>query len=51
MALPKKKTNWYVFLAGPIQGAPEWQFNMPEIDGITWLSPRRASYKDFNYEE
>jgi len=50
-ALPKKKTNWYVFLAGPIQGAPKWQFEMPHIDGVTWLSPRRKSYDNFDYKE
>lgn len=49
--LPKKKNKWYVFLAGPIQGAPDWQHNMPEIDGVTWLSPRRTSYNNFNYDE
>ncbi|WQJ53582.1 MAG: phosphoesterase [Wendovervirus sonii] len=48
--LPNKKTNWYVFLAGPIQGAPKWQFDMPMINGVTWLSPRRASYADFDYD-
>lgn len=48
--MPKKKTNWYVFLAGPIQGAPKWQFDMPMINGVTWLSPRRASYDNFDYD-
>lgn len=37
----EKKENIYVFLAGPIQDAPEWQKEMPVIPGITWLNPRR----------
>ena len=49
--LPKKKSSWYVFLAGPIQGAPDWQNNMPEMKDVVWLSPRRKSYNDFNKEE
>jgi len=34
-------TKWKVFLAGPIQGAPKWQFELPELDNVIWLSPRR----------
>ena len=29
-----------VFLAGSIKGAPEWQNDVPKINGVTWLSPR-----------
>ena len=36
-----KKSSTYVFLAGPIQGAPNWQNTLPEINGVTWISPRR----------
>lgn len=45
--------KWKVFLAGPIQGAPEWQFQLPELDNVVWLCPRRESYPvpDFNYYE
>ena len=48
------KNKWKVFLAGPIQGAPEWQFEMPEYDNVVWFSPRRPSTLDkstFNYNE
>lgn len=30
-----------VFLAGPCQGAPEWQENVPPIPGVVWLNPRK----------
>ena len=45
--------KWKVFLAGPIQGAPEWQCLLPEIENIVYLSPRRESYPvpNFNYNE
>ena len=33
--------KWKVFLAGPIQGAPKWQFELPEIENVVWISPRR----------
>ena len=33
--------KWKVFLAGPIQGAPKWQFTLPELDNVVWLCPRR----------
>ncbi len=49
--LPEKKSSWYVFLAGPIQGAPEWQNTLPDIPGVTFLSPRRDSYDNFNWDE
>ena len=39
-----------IFCAGPIQGAPLWQHHLPEIDGAVWLSPRRGSYEDFDYD-
>ena len=48
--LPHKKEGWYVFLAGPIQGAPEWQ-NEVDRSNVVFLSPRRDSYKDFNWEK
>lgn len=47
--LPKNK--WKVFVAGPIQGAPDWQNTMPEIENVVWLSPRRKSYENFDYIE
>lgn len=50
--VPEKKNKWYIFLAGPIQGAPEWQFSLPTLNpNIIWLSPRRKTYKNFNYIE
>ena len=52
--LPDKKTKWYIFLAGPILGAPEWQNNVPHInvdEEIILLSPRRENYDNFNYDE
>ena len=33
--------KWRVFLAGPIQGAPKWQDQLPDLDNIVWISPRR----------
>lgn len=44
---------WKVFCAGPIQGGPDWQNKMPNIENIVWLSPRRLSYPvpDFNYTQ
>ena len=49
--IPERKKEWYVFLAGPIQGAPDWQFDMPDIKNVVWLSPRRQTYVNFDYEE
>lgn len=49
--LPEIKNSWYVFLAGPIQGAQEWQNSLPEIPGVTYLSPRRDDYSNFDWEE
>ena len=50
--VPEKKTKWYIFLAGPIQGAPAWQFTLPTSNpNIIWLSPRRESYSKFDYYE
>lgn len=45
--------KWKVFLAGPIQGAPDWQSKLPEIENVVYLSPRRESYPvpNFNYDE
>ena len=48
---------WKVFLAGPIQGAPNWPhsvenlFTNEQYSNIVFLSPRRLSYDNFNYEE
>ena len=50
--VPEKKEKWYIFLAGPIQGAPEWQFTLPTKNkNIIWLSPRRETYANFDYYE
>jgi calcineurin-like phosphoesterase family protein len=50
--------RWKVFLAGPIQGAPEWQFTLPSYDNpvfddVVWISPRRDDklLNDFNHTE
>ena len=49
---------WKVFLAGPIQGAPNWQHSVENLfvneqqnSKIVFLSPRRLNYDNFNYEE
>ena len=48
---------WKVFLAGPIQGAPNWQHSVESLfvdeqnNNVVFLSPRRLSYDNFNYEE
>lgn len=53
---PRKSDAFWVFLAGPIQGAPDWQFEMPDIPGILWVSPRRfvaptiMSSEDWSYQ-
>lgn len=39
-----------VFVMGPIQGAPEWQFNLPVIPGVLWICPRRPNGK-YDYDE
>lgn len=36
-----KKNNTYVFLAGPIQGASDWRSKVPDLENITWISPKR----------
>ena len=46
-----KKDKIYCFLMGPIQNAPEWQFDVPEIDNIVWLSPRRPIKIEGNLSE
>ena len=48
-----KKDKIYVFLAGPIQGAPDWQSTIPEIEGIEFLNPRRSGElgESFVWEE
>ena len=40
-----------IFLAGPIQGAPDWQHSIPKIPGVRWISPRRENYDNFDYDE
>ena len=43
-----------VFLAGPIQGAPDWHEKMMEElkdENIIIASPKRAKDKNFNYDE
>lgn len=36
-----KKKSIYVFCAGPIQGAPDWQAAMPNWSDVTFINPRR----------
>lgn len=40
-----------IFTAGPIQGSSDWQHNLPDISGVTWISPRRLDYNFFNYDQ
>lgn len=47
----KKKDSIYVFLAGPIQGAEDWQSKLPDLPGITWINPRRKSFEGFNWNK
>lgn len=42
--------QWKVFLMGPIQGAQDWQYKLPEIPGVTWINPRRPSYPVPNFD-
>lgn len=47
-----KKNSVYVFCAGPIQGGPDWQSQMPDWPGVTFINPRRSKFgADFNWEE
>ena len=54
--IKEKKNSTYIFLGGPIQGAPDWQKTIPNIDGITWENPKRSkiigklSDKDWNFQ-
>ena len=47
------QNQYKVFLVGPIQGSSSWQYEVPEIPGVTWLNPRRPEYPvpNFNYNE
>jgi calcineurin-like phosphoesterase family protein len=47
------QNQWKVFLMGAIQGAEPWQYDVPDIKGVTWLNPRRPKYPvpNFNYNE
>jgi hypothetical protein len=47
----KKKDKIYVFLAGPIQGAPDWQNSVPEISGVEWINPKRDGLDGFNWDK
>ena len=53
LGLKGHNKEWKVFLAGPIQGAEEWQFALPEIKNVIWLSPRRhdKELNDFNHSQ
>lgn len=48
--IKKVKNTWKVFLAGPIQGAEKWQFDVPAIDNVTYFCPRRKSLTDKNFD-
>ena len=43
-----EKSQWTVFLAGPMNGAPSWQAQAPKmaakagIDNVTFLNPRKT---------
>lgn len=47
----EKKDKIYVFLAGPIQGAPEWQDTVPQDLDVVYLNPRREKDPNFDYTE
>lgn len=38
--LNTKKSCWFVYLAGPVQGASDWQEDVPIHSKVTWISPR-----------
>lgn len=47
-----KKESVYVFCAGPIQGAPDWQAEMPNWPNVTFINPRRKEICDnFDWNE
>ena len=53
----KRKTDTFVFLAGPVQGAPAWRDYIIDntiIDCLCWISPERLTLQDnpdFNVDE
>ena len=48
----KRKSTTYVFLAGPIQGAPNWQSDkiIDLGDDVTLINPRRKKYPDPTFD-
>ena len=47
-----EKTQWTVFLAGPMNGAPSWQAQAPKvaanvgIENVTFLNPQDRSVRN-----
>ena len=41
-----RKSETFVFLAGPIQGASKWRELVSEIPEVTWISPEREYVPD-----
>lgn len=44
-----KKHKIYVFLAGPIQGGPDWRSDIEAIDGVIYINPQRRNMDGFDW--
>lgn len=52
--LSEKKNKYCIFLAGPIQGAPDWRediLNLEWPDSVLFLDPAQRGITDFNHQE
>ena len=52
--LSEKKNKYCIFLAGPIQGAPDWRgdiLNRDWTDDVLFFDPAQRGIKDFNHQE
>lgn len=52
--LQEKKKDYCVFLAGPIQGAPDWRgelLNQEWPSGVLFLDPAQRGITDFNHQD
>lgn len=52
--LTEKKEHYCIFLAGPIQGAPDWRKEVLDLDWpkeVMFLDPAQKGLNDFNHAE
>lgn|SRR5574344_147605 len=48
---PALKDKVRVFLAGPIQGAKDWRKDLPDLEDVVYLNPKRQSMDDFDWDK